>query len=349
MIQSITLVAPDDWHCHLRDDPYLSTTVAMQAKQFKRAIVMPNLSTPVTTVNAANAYYERIKSYVHEGSSFEPLMTLYLTNDSTPALIHEAKSSQRVIACKLYPANVTTLSQQGVTDIRALYKTFDAMQKAGLPLLIHGEVNDPDVDIFDREKVFIDKHLSTLIQSFPDLKIVLEHITTKIAVDFIKSSSKNVGATITPHHLYANRNHLLSGGIKPHYYCLPILKRLEDQRALIQAATSGDPHFFIGTDSAPHAQDKKESACGCAGIFHTHAMALYAHIFESNDALDKLENFTSHFGAEFYGLSPNTTTITLEKRTCLVPSTIPFGQEQVLPFLAGETLEWEQINLWSTI
>lgn len=345
--REITLLSPDDWHCHLRDDAYLATTVPMAAKQFKRVIVMPNLKEPVTTVKSALAYRERILSYVPENADFTPLMTLYLTDNTSPSLIAEAKASDAIAGCKLYPANVTTHSNYGVSNIRALYPTFEAMQKAGLPLLIHGEVNDPNVDIFDREKIFIETILSQLINHFPDLKIVFEHITTRAAVDFVQSSPHNVAATITPHHLYTNRNAMLVGGIHPHYYCLPILKRREDQLALIHAATSGNPQFFIGTDSAPHAKSRKESACGCAGIFHMDALSIYAQVFEDYNALDKLEDFCSRFGAEFYGLPPHTTTVTLRKTTRTVPESIPFGDETVHPFLANETILWEQINLWS--
>lgn len=343
----MTLLSPDDWHCHLRDGAYLATTVPVAAKQFKRAIVMPNLADPITTAKMALEYRKRILSYVPEKSDFTPLMTLYLTDDSSPSLINEAQSCEAIAGCKLYPANVTTLSNHGVTDIRRLYPTFEAMQRVGLPLLIHGEVNNPDIDIFDRERIFVETELSRLIQAFPDLKIVLEHITSKSAVDFIKAASSNVVATITPHHLYINRNALLVGGIHPHYYCLPILKRKEDQQALIGAAISGNPKFFIGTDSAPHTKTRKESSCGCAGIFHSYAMSIYAQVFEDNHALDKLEGFTSRFGAQFYGLPTHSTTITLRKIRWIVPESIPFGKETVIPFLANETLLWEQINLWA--
>lgn len=346
-MNEITILSPDDWHCHLRDESHLATTVPAAAKQFKRVIVMPNLAPPVTTVKAALEYRDRILQYAPERSDFTPLMTLYLTDDSSPKLIEDAKSCEAIIGCKLYPAHVTTGSSHGVTNIEALYPTLEAMQKAGLPILIHGEVNTPDVDIFDRERVFLESILSKLTEKFPDLKIVLEHITSKAAVDFIKASAPHVVATITPHHLYSNRNALLVGGIHPHYYCLPILKRKEDQQALIQAAISGNPQFFIGTDSAPHAKNRKESSCGCAGIFHSYAMSIYAHVFEIHDALDKLEGFSSRFGAQFYGLPPHTSTITLRKNAWVVPESIPFGNDRVLPFLAGETLAWEQINLWA--
>lgn len=338
---TLTLLTPDDWHCHLRDDAYLKTTVPFAAQQFSRVIVMPNLSTPVMTASHALAYHERIVSHVPSGAAFTPLMTLYLTDEMTPAMIATAALHRNIIiGAKLYPAHVTTHSAHGVTNITALYPVFDRMQYYNMPLLIHGEVNDPNIDIFDREAVFIDTLLIPLVRDFPELKIVLEHITTRHAVDFIRAQSSHVAATITPHHLYANRNALLVGGLHPHYYCLPILKRHEDQQALIQAATSGSPQFFIGTDSAPHSQESKESACGCAGIFHTHAMSIYAQIFEEHHALDKLEDFCSRWGAQFYNLSISTSYITLEKSPCFVPLQIPYGDGSVLPFLYGETLAW---------
>lgn len=338
---SLTLLAPDDWHCHLRDDPYLSTTVPIAAKQFRRVIVMPNLATPVATLELATQYYHRILKQVPKEIDFTPLMTLYLTDQTTPAMIAPLKASGIVIGCKLYPANVTTHSNHGVSNIAALYPVFEALQKADLALLIHGEVNDPDVDIFDREAVFIDRILFPLTRDFPALKIVLEHITSRVAVQFIQSCSSRVAATITPHHLYADRNALLVGGLHPHYYCLPILKRREDQEALIQAAISGSPQFFIGTDSAPHAKSRKESSCGCAGIFHPYALCVYAQIFEQHDALEKLEGFTSRWGPLFYGLPLTSSTITLQKSAWTVPQTFPYGEEVLCPFLAGETLLWE--------
>lgn len=340
----ITLLAPDDWHCHLRDNPYLATTVPIAAQQFKRAIVMPNLSTPVTTLELATEYYHRILSHVPTGMDFSPLMTLYLTDQTTPDVIQPLKTSGIIIGCKLYPANVTTHSNHGVSNISALYPVFEALQKADLALLIHGEVNDLDVDIFDREAVFIERVLLPLTRDFPALKIVLEHITSKTAVQFIQSCSSRIAATITPHHLYANRNALLVDGLHPHYYCLPILKRREDQIALIQAAISGSPKFFIGTDSAPHAKSLKESSCGCAGIFHPYAMAVYAQIFEEHHALEKLEGFTSRWGPMFYGLPISTSTITLRKTTWTVPHSLPYGEETLCPFLAGETHHWELLS-----
>lgn len=339
----MNILAPDDWHCHLRDTPYLATTVPAAAKQFKRAVVMPNLAEPVTTLELAIEYYHRILTYVPEGNDFTPLMTLYLTDQTTPAMIHPLKESGIVIGCKLYPANVTTHSNHGVSNISALYPVFEALQKADLALLIHGEVNDPDVDVFDREAVFIDRVLSQLTRDFPALKIVLEHITSRAAVQFIQSCSSRIAATITPHHLYANRNALLVGGLHPHYYCLPILKRREDQEALIQAAISGSPKFFIGTDSAPHAKSRKESSCGCAGIFHPYAISVYAKIFEEYNALDKLEAFTSRWGPMFYGLPLSTSTITLQKSSWTVPESFPYGEETLCPFLAGETHHWESV------
>jgi dihydroorotase len=341
MTSTLTIRAPDDWHCHLRDNPYLAATVPIAAKQFKRAIVMPNLSSPITNSEQALEYYHRILSYVPDECDFTPLMTLYLTDHTTSEMIRDAKASEIVKACKLYPMHVTTNSDHGVSDIKHLYPVFEALQKLGMPLLVHGEVNDPHVDIFDREKVFIDTILVKIVKDFPALKIVLEHITTRHAVEFIRSMPAHIAATITPHHLYVNRNAMLVGGIRPHYYCLPILKRREDQQALIQAAISGSKQFFIGTDSAPHAKSKKETSCGCAGIFHPNALSIYATVFEAHNALDKLEGFTSCYGAEFYGLPLNDSKVILQKNPCSIPENIIFDQDIVIPFLAGETLTWE--------
>lgn len=343
-MQEIEIIYPDDWHCHLRDGAYLATTVKMAAKSFKRVIVMPNLKTPVTTVAMAQDYLQRIQGYIPKGTHFTPLMTLYLTDKTTPQIIHEAKQSQFIYGCKLYPAGVTTHSQAGVTQLNNLYPAFAAMEKHQIPLQIHGEVNDPDIDIFDRERVFIDRHLIPLAKQFPGLKIVLEHITTLEAVTFIESGPQTLAATITPHHLMLNRNAMFAGGARPHHYCLPILKRKGHQEALIKAATSGNPRFFIGTDSAPHPKSQKESACGCAGIYnHIGAIEMYAQIFEKAQRLDKLEGFTSQFGANFYGLPYNQEKFILRKRATTIPAKIDFGDEELVPFLAGETIPWQHV------
>lgn len=337
----INLIRPDDWHCHLRDEAYLATTVTDTAQQFQRAIVMPNLKPPVTSVAMAANYRQRILSYLPPHLSFEPLMVLYLTDDTAPDTIYAAKESGIIFGCKLYPMGATTHSQAGVTDIQGLYPTLAAMSEANLPLLIHGEANDKNVDIFDREANFIEQSLAPLLTRFPDLKVVLEHITTREAVSFVSQGSANLAATITPHHLWLNRNDMLVGGIKPHYYCLPILKRREHQEALITAAISGNPKFFLGTDSAPHPKQHKETSCGCAGIYTAHAaLEMYATVFEKYQALDKLEGFASRFGANFYQLPYNKTRVTLEKRSWQLPHTVKFGQDHLIPFLAGETLTW---------
>jgi dihydroorotase len=333
---------PDDWHCHLRDGDYLTRTVADEAARFQRAIVMPNLTRPITTVTLASAYRERIVACIPQGATFTPLMTLYLTESTTPAMIHTAADSGMIFGCKLYPAGATTHSQAGVTDLSALNPVFEAMAAVNLPLLIHGESIDPHVDIFDRETVFIEKSLIPLSQRFPNLRIVLEHISTKTAVEFIQSANNNIAATITAHHLLHNRNAIFKNGIRPHYYCLPILKRHEDQNALRKAATSGHPRFFLGTDSAPHTKNSKTSCCGCAGIYTAHAaIELYAEVFEAENALDKLEAFASIHGATFYGLPINQTKITLEKTPWQVPEHLPFGKEALIPLRAGETIHWK--------
>lgn len=341
----LEIIQPDDWHCHLRDGAYLTTTVLETTKHFKRFVVMPNLSPPVSDVPLAEQYLQRIKAHL-PSNHFTPLMVIYLTDKTTPQLIHQAKASGIIFGFKLYPLGVTTHSQAGITNFSALYPVFAAMSEQQFPLLVHGEVNSPSVDIFDREQCFIEQHLSPLIKNFPNLKIVLEHISTQYAVDFIKEAPANVGATITPHHLLLNRNHLLAGELKPHYYCLPILKKRSDQEALIKAAISGNPKFFIGTDSAPHPQIHKESACGCAGIYNTPtALAIYAQVFEENNALDKLSNFTSRFGPEFYGLPIHSEKYCLQKKPWCVPESIAFGQHQLIPFLAGQTLNWQKGSL----
>lgn len=341
----LEIIQPDDWHCHLRDGAFLSSTVPMAAKQFKRAIVMPNLNPPVTHAQIAIDYYQRIQRYIPKGNDFKPLMTLYLTDHTAPKDIIEAKHTQIIAACKLYPAHVTTHSQFGVTNLGNIYPVLETMTKHNMPLLIHGEVNSPEVDVFDREKVFIDQHLSVLVRAFPELKIVFEHITTEEAVEFVKQGSANLAATITPHHLILNRNAMFIGGINPHHYCLPILKRKKHQQALIQAATSANPKFFLGTDSAPHPKSKKESDCGCAGIYNHHcAIEMYAQVFEAANALDKLEGFASLHGPAFYGLPYNTNKIHLVKNEHKVASSIAFAEEELIPFLAQETLSWQKLE-----
>jgi dihydroorotase len=343
MTQSLTLTAPDDWHIHLRDGDLLAPTVADAARQFRRVIVMPNLVPPVLNADQALAYKSRIQQHIPPGLAFEPLMVLYLTDRTSPADIVAAKTAG-VVACKLYPAGATTNSDSGVTDIQKLIPTLEAMTEQGLALLVHGEVTTAEVDIFDREQVFIDRILAPLRQRLPDLKIVLEHITTAGAADFVKDAGPNTAATITAHHLLFNRNHMLVGGVRPHYYCLPVLKRRTHQEALIRAATSGNPKFFLGTDSAPHAQHKKETACGCAGAYTAcAALELYAEAFEQAGALDKLEAFASFFGPDFYGLTRNTGAVTLIKEHWQMPESLPFGTDRLVPLRAGETLQWRLI------
>jgi dihydroorotase len=334
----LTLTRPDDWHVHLRDDEMLAKVLPDTARQFGRAIVMPNLKPPVRTVADAAAYRDRILAALPAGLAFEPLMTLYLTENTAPEEIFKARASGFVQAVKYYPAGATTNSDSGVTDIRKVDGVLEAMAEAGLPLLLHGEVTDPAVDVFDREAVFIDRILTPLLQRLPRLKVVLEHITTRQAAEFVAAAPANVGATITVHHLLYNRNAMFQGGIRPHYYCLPILKRETHREALVAAAISGNPKFFLGTDSAPHATHSKETACGCAGIYTAHAaMELYAEAFEAAGALDKLEAFASHFGPDFYGLPRNTGTLTLEKAPREIPASHPAG---LTPLRAGETLAW---------
>lgn len=338
---SITITRPDDWHVHLRDGDVLKDTVRDISRYMGRAIIMPNLVPPVTDTSAALAYRDRILA-AQPSETFSPLMVLYLTDNTTPDEIRKAKASGHVYAAKLYPAGATTNSDSGVTDINKLLPTMEAMQELGMPLLIHGEVTKHDVDIFDREKVFLDTVLAPIVAAMPNLKVVLEHITTKDAVDFVNNAGPNVGATITAHHLLYNRNHMLAGGIRPHFYCLPILKRNTHQEALIAAATSGSKKFFLGTDSAPHTKGKKEAACGCAGSYTAHAaIELYAEVFELAGALDKLEGFASHNGPDFYGLPRNHDTITLTKQSWAVPDTMEFGADQVVPIRAGEQIGWQ--------
>lgn len=332
---------PDDWHVHLRDGEVLGSVVDHTARQFARAIVMPNLVPPVTTVAAAEAYRSRILASLSPDLSFTPLMTCYLTDGMEPREVETGFAVGVFTACKLYPAHATTNSSHGVTDIRNIYSVLEAMQRIGMPLLIHGEVTDAHVDIFDREAVFIERILTKVVADFPALKIVFEHITTAEAVDFVNASGPNIAATITPHHLAINRNAMFQGGIRPHLYCLPIVKRERHQLALRAAATSGSPKFFLGTDSAPHAVQDKEAACGCAGIFNApFALESYAVVFEEEGALHHLEGFASEHGPRFYGLPLNSGKVALERVECLVPDVVRAGPNAVVPFHAGETLPW---------
>ncbi|MGD1857677.1 MAG: dihydroorotase [Leptolyngbyaceae cyanobacterium] len=342
-MQQLTLTRPDDWHLHLRDGDALKMVLPHTVRQFARAIVMPNLKPPVRTVADAAAYRDRIIAAIPAGQPFEPLMTLYLTDDTGPDDIVAAKASQFVKAVKYYPAGATTNSASGVTDIRKCDRVFEAMQQVDMPLLLHGEVTDQTVDVFDREKVFIEQQLIPLRQRFPKLRLVLEHITTAHAVEFVLAND-NMAATITPQHLLFSRNILFKGGIQPHFYCLPILKRETHRQAILQAATSGSPKFFLGTDSAPHARHSKETACGCAGCYSAlHAMELYAEAFESVDALDKLEAFASFYGPDFYQLPRNTDQITLTKTAWRIPNELPFTDSGLVPLRAGEEIPWQMV------
>lgn len=337
----ITLVRPDDWHLHLRDGAMTRAVLPDTARRFARAIVMPNLPAPVTTVAQARAYRDRILAALPQGMDFSPLMSLYLTQTTTVADITEAANSDFVHAVKYYPAGATTNAASGVADIRRVYPVLDAMQKHGVPLLMHGEVTDPDVDVFDRERVFVERELSALAHDFPALRMVLEHITTAEAAAFVRAAPAHLGATITPQHLLMNRNAIFSGGLRPHHYCLPVLKRERHRQALLAAATSGDRHFFLGTDSAPHPRHAKESACGCAGIYSSHAaIELYAQAFDSVGALDKLEAFASFHGPDFYRLPRNTDTITLVREPWTVPEEVDFGGVAGVPLRAGEKIGW---------
>ncbi|HEV2622550.1 MAG TPA: dihydroorotase [Frateuria sp.] len=337
----LTLTRPDDWHLHLRDGALLAAVLPHTARCFARAIVMPNLKPPVATVELARAYRERILAALPAGMAFEPLMTLYLTEATTPDEIAQASASGFVHAVKYYPAGATTNAASGVTDLRRCYPVFEAMQKHKLPLLMHGEVTDPEVDVFDREPVFVERHLTTLLRDFPALRMVLEHITTREAAHFVRDAPAHVGATVTPQHLLMNRNAIFAGGLRPHSYCLPVLKRESHRQALVEVATSGDPSFFLGTDSAPHPRHAKESSCGCAGIYSAHAaIELYAEAFEAAGALDKLEAFASFHGADFYGMPRNTGTITLRKQPWTVPEELDFGGVPGVPMRAGETVGW---------
>ncbi|APX92985.1 dihydroorotase [Halomonas sp. 1513] len=341
-MNQITLTQPDDWHLHLRDGAALAAVVAYTARQCGRAIIMPNLTPPVTTTEQARAYRDRILAALPEGSDFEPLMTLYLTDNTPPEEIERAKASGIVHAVKLYPAGATTNSDSGVTDIDHCSRAIEAMERVGLPLLVHGEVTSPEIDIFDREAVFIERVMAPLLIRFPQLRVVFEHITTEDAVNFVRESSANIAATITAHHLLFNRNHMLVGGIKPHYYCLPVLKRERHRDALLAAATSGSGKFFLGTDSAPHARGDKESACGCAGAFTAPAaIELYAMAFEQAGRLEQLEGFASHHGPDFYGVPRNSRQVTLLRESWQLPETLPYAEDGVIvPLMAGQTLPW---------
>jgi dihydroorotase len=343
MIQEITITRPDDWHLHVRDGDALKAVVPHTAAQFGRAIIMPNLRPPVTTAAQAAAYRDRIRAAVPPGRSFQPLMTLYLTDNLPPGEIRRA-SQAGVVAVKLYPAGATTNSDAGVTDLRKTYPTLEAMQRAGLPLLVHGEVTDPGVDVFDREAVFLQTQLIPLRRDFPELKIVMEHVTTREAAQYVRDADAFVAATITAHHLLYNRNAIFSGGIRPHYYCLPVLKREVHRLALVEAATGGNPKFFLGTDSAPHPAHLKEHASGCAGCYTAHAaMELYAEAFDNAHALNRLEGFASFHGADFYGLPRNAGKITLRREAWTVPESFAFGAAQLKPLRGGETLAWRMV------
>ena len=341
----LAITRPDDWHIHLRDGAALQHTVPAVARYFGRTIVMPNLVPPVANTEQALAYQARINAaQAHCQRQVTPLMVLYLTDNTLPSEIVNAKQSGQVFAAKIYPAGATTNSDSGVTDLRKIYPVLESMQRAQMPLLIHGEVTDNSIDIFDREAVFIERHLRPLLRDFPELKVVLEHITTNDAAQFVAEAPATLAATITAHHLLYNRNHMLAGGIRPHFYCLPILKRNTHQAALIAAATSGNPKFFLGTDSAPHAKTKKEAACGCAGAYTAHAaIELYAEVFEQADKLDRLEAFASFHGADFYGLPRNRDTITLQKADWRVPELLQLGDDTLVPLCAGETLQWRVV------
>ena len=341
MAETLSITRPDDWHAHFRDDEALKSVAPATARQFARAIVMPNLAVPVTTTRQARAYRDRILEALPKGSTFEPLMTLYLTDETPAAEIERAKEAGFVKAVKYYPAGATTNSASGVTDIRKCDAALEALQAAGMPLLIHGEVTDPEVDIFDREMVFLERHLAVIVKRYPSLKVVLEHVTTHDAAAFVERAPANIAATITAHHLLLNRNAIFAGGIQPHHFCLPVIKRETHRRALVKAATSGSPKFFLGTDSAPHSRGSKESACGHAGIYTAHAaLEFYAEAFEAAGALDKLEAFASYFGADFYGLPRNKGKVKLEKSEWHVPTEYPFGDKTVVPLRAGQTIGW---------
>jgi dihydroorotase len=341
-MKELTITRPDDWHLHLRDGEAMAAVLPDTARRFARAIIMPNLKPPVTTVNEAARYRDRILAALPAGMTFEPLMTLYLTDNTLAEEIIRAKQSGFVHAVKYYPAGATTHSDSGVTELSKAYPAIAAMEEHEVPLLLHGEVTDAEVDVFDRETVFIERHLTRLLKDFPRLKIVLEHITTRQAAEFVRAAPANVAATVTAHHLLYNRNALFRGGIRPHYYCVPVLKRESHREALIQAVTSGNPKFFLGTDSAPHAQAAKESSCGCAGIYTAHAaIELYAEVFEVAGALDSLEVFASHNGADFYGLPRNREMISLRRESWTVPETFGMGGKLLVPLRSGEQVAWK--------
>ncbi|MGH6691086.1 MAG: dihydroorotase [Gammaproteobacteria bacterium] len=341
-MKKISITRPDDWHLHLRDGAHLRAVLPDTARRFARAIVMPNLKPPVTSVKLALAYRDRILAALPAGARFEPLMTLFLTDGTPPGEIAAARASGTVHAVKYYPAGATTHSDAGVTDIAKCGRALEAMEKHGLPLLVHGEATDPDVDMFDRERVFIERVLAPLVARHPGLKVVLEHITTREAAEFVRAASPRMGATITAHHLLLSRNALFAGGVRPHHFCLPVLKRESHRQALLQTATSGDPRFFLGTDSAPHARHTKETDCGCAGIYTAHAgIELYAEAFAAAGALDRLEGFASRYGAQFYGLPVNAGTVTLTEESWPVPADIPYGAERLVPLRAGEQVKWK--------
>jgi len=339
---NLSLTRPDDWHVHLRDGPALAAVAGATARTFARAIVMPNLAPPVTTTGAARAYRDRILAALPPGSRFEPLMTLYLTDETDAAEIARAKASGVIHAVKYYPAGATTNSAAGVTALARTFPALSAMEKHGVVLSVHGEVTDPDVDVFDRERVFVERHLAGIVRDFPGLRIVLEHVTTKDAADFVGAAREGVAATITPQHLLYSRNALFARGLRPHLYCMPVLKREPHRRALVAAATSGSPRFFLGTDSAPHARRRKESSCCGAGCYTAHAaLELYAEAFEDAGALDRLEAFAAYFGADFYGLPRNTDRIMLSRSSWAVPGSYPFGDDELVPLRAGETMRFK--------
>ncbi len=340
-MQRLTLTRPDDWHLHLRDGAEMAAVLPDTARRFARAIVMPNLKPPVTTTEAARAYRDRILAVLPADLDFTPLMTLYLTDNTPAPEIERAARSGFVHAVKLYPAGATTNSDSGVTDLARCAGALEAMQAVGMPLLVHGEVTTAEVDVFDRERVFLETILGPLVERMPRLKIVLEHITTAESVEFVERAGPNIGATITVHHLLLNRNALFQGGVRPHHYCLPVLKREKHRQALVRAASSGNPKFFLGTDSAPHARHTKEHSCGCAGVYTANAaIELYAEAFEQAGALDRLEGFASHHGPDFYGLPRNSGTITLERRDCAIPEELPYASHTLVPLRAGGTVRW---------
>ncbi|MGB9092690.1 MAG: dihydroorotase [Gallionella sp.] len=344
-MQQLTLTRPDDWHLHLRDGALMQSVLPDTARQFARAIVMPNLRPPVTTTEQAQAYRARILAALPAGAQFEPLMTLYLTDNTGADEIRKARASGYIHAVKLYPAGATTNSDAGVTDLRKPRAALEEMQRCGMPLLVHGEVTDPAVDVFDREAVFIERVLQPLLKDLPGLRVVFEHITTRDAAQFVAGAPDNIAATLTAHHLLYNRNAMFKGGIRPHYFCLPVLKRETHREALVQAATGGSKKFFLGTDSAPHAQHTKENDCGCAGCYTAHAaIEMYAEVFEQAGALDRLEAFASFHGADYYGLPRNTRQITLRREEWQVPASVDFGEHRLVPLRAGETIKWKLVG-----